>query len=140
MKLYHFTKAKHVSAIKLQGLLPQDDDHNMLAGKRAVWLTELPDTRLTDVESAEIFARSGECPKAWLRSDVPLTRLTVRIGTHDRKLVRYLPWLRKNPWDGSPDLDDDLTQGRVSAANWIYFGTITPDKIIECISEGLGRS
>jgi hypothetical protein len=137
-RLYHFTKAENVAAIRAQGILPRDDVENMAAGERIVWLTELPDTTLTDVEQAEIFERIGERPGRWLKygTDEPLTRLTVRIGTHDRKLVRYLPWLRKHDWNGRPDPNDALMRSRVPAANWIYFGTIAPDKIVECVGEG----
>ncbi len=136
MKLYHFTNVTNVAAIKANGLWPSDDEHQMVGGKRVVWLTELPDTRITEAESAKVFARTGEHARQWLKfgDKVPLARLTVRIGTHDRKLVQYLPWLRKNPWPGCPGLDDAFVRGRIMTANWIFLATSRRTKLLRATS------
>jgi hypothetical protein len=52
------------------------------------------------------------------------------LGSHDRKLFRHIPWLRKYWTEEEPE--HPMFKTRFAQANWIYFGTITPDKIIAC--------
>ena len=44
------------------------------------------------------------------------------------KLVRYLPWLRRHPFNGMPEVSDAF---EAMHRWWIYFGTIPPEKITE---------
>ena len=66
-------------------------------------------------------------PGNWL-PECPV-RLTVKIPTHDRKLVPYMRWLRKNDSTYRPD-DPDKAFAALMNRWWVYFGTIPPDKII----------
>jgi hypothetical protein len=130
MKLYHFTAPECLASIRERGLLPRANlrPNDMANGESVVWLTEMSDTRMTAAESALWTEWSGERTNLWFGFDTePLARLMVKLGTHDRKLVRYLAWARKYE-----ALEHPMFKTRYARANWLYFGTITPDKIIEC--------
>jgi hypothetical protein len=125
--LYHFTKLMNVPGIKADGLRPSSESENSL-GKDVVWLTELTTRRLTDTARAEMNSWH------WLPvgNGRNVMRFTVRIGSHDRKLVRYEPWLRRQKLTAGHDTDC----GRAIVASWwMYFGVIHPSRIIECIAE-----
>src|SRR5690349_5320890 len=96
MLLYHFTKFETLPAITRDGLIPSEDDPlmPMIGGNKVVWLTEATSTSLSERDRVRMLERTGEPVTEWL-PDCP-ARVTVRIPAHDRKLVRYVPWLRKH--------------------------------------------
>ena len=106
-------------------------DLDLVNGESVVWLTELADTRMTAAECELAIYYGGDDGNGyWFGQGKPLARLTIRIPSHDRKLFRYVSWARKH--DIEEKLENSLFETRFAQANWIYFGTITPDKIIAC--------
>jgi len=85
--------------------------------ERGVWLTECETTRATADESAAFFKTRGEWRQYWLYAftDKRVARITVRIGDHDQRLVRF----------DAKTADYD----RISSRTWLYTRTLTPDKI-----------
>jgi len=134
MKLYHFTQADYLPSIRESGLLPSEpsiSDLDLVNGESVVWLTELANTRMTAAECEQAIASGNEDNDGhWFGRGKPLARLTLRIPSHDRKLVRYVSWARKHAIEEK--LENPLFKTRFAQANWIYFGIITPDKIIAC--------
>jgi hypothetical protein len=132
MKLYHFTHADNLPSIRESGLSPSEpsiSDLDMVNGESVVWLTELSDTPMTAEEREQMIAFCGDdCNGHWIGHGLPLVRLTLRIPSHDRKLIRYMSWKRRH----ASDLIVARHTARFAQANWIYFGTLTPDKIIAC--------
>ena len=132
MILYQFTPADRVEQILEDGLLPYYDTRNMVGGEEVVWLTERTDTRLTAAETAAVFERTGDVMEHWLSNSTHRNvRLTVRIPSHDRRLVRYRPWLRKHWRPGMPHPEDKCMDFTKADAHWIYIGEIPPSKIVE---------
>jgi len=130
MILYHFTAPTNVESILRQGLMPaQRFDSALGYGRNAVWLTTKPTREISERHKVlwrerrpDLYSDSQE----WLPAAT--VRLSVRIPSHDRKLVQYVPWLRKHPWEDCPDIDDEIV--RVGMKDfWIYFGVITPDRL-----------
>jgi hypothetical protein len=140
MILYHFTPADLVEQILEDGLLPYHGANNMAGGAEVVWLTERTDTRCTAAETAAMFERSGEVFEHWLFNSTHrnVVRLTVRIPSHDRRLFRYRPWLRKHWRPGMPE--HKWTGYGGGDAHWIYFGEIPPSKIVERSAPAWARS
>jgi hypothetical protein len=134
VKLYHFTSADCLTLIRERGLLPSEpsiNDHDLMDGESVVWLTELADTRMTAAECEQANYHGGDDGNGhWFGHGKPLARLTLRIPSHDRKLVRYMSWARKHAIEEK--LDNPLFKTRFAQANWIYLGIIAPDKIIAC--------
>ena len=132
MKLYHFTRKESLPSILQTGIkanpLAFGNCETIEGLKRqcGVWLTELDSLFITAEERAAMFKHSGKIYRGWLGSqmddqcDVVFpVRLTVRIGDHDRRLIKF---------DNSgiiPEID------RVSSRTWLYLRTITPDKFID---------
>jgi hypothetical protein len=132
MILYHFTPADLVEQILEDGLLPYHDLRNMLGGAEVVWLTERTDTRCTAADTAGIFEWSGEVMEHWLSfAQRKVVRLAVRMPSHDRRLFRYRPWLRKHWRPGMPHPDNKYMDFTGANAHWIYFGEIPLSKIVE---------
>ena len=96
----------------------------MLGGKPVVWLTEATTTEWTKADRAKFESRGLERTASWLPDCS--ARLTIRIGSHDRKLARYVPWLRRHPFVDMPEPSDFEAMEQW----WIYLGTIPRDKIV----------
>jgi hypothetical protein len=137
MILYHFTNPVNIAGIAIRGLEPGGDDPFMTKGKPVVWLTEAPDTAMTE-QQAEQFAIRG-CVRAagssWLtgKGDDSLIRLTVSLEPNSSRLAHYLTWLdrecRKDGFD--PVRARSRLVLEIAEQWWIYFGTIPPSKIID---------
>jgi hypothetical protein len=133
MILYHFTPLENVPMIKAEGILPLDVGGYMTGGSGGlVWLTERPTTRLPDAE--RVALKSGASVNEWLGRG-PTARFTVRIGSHDRRLVRYEHWLRaQKSWDRTFTIPPKLKT--ICASFWMYFGVIPPERFVECDKAG----
>ncbi|SHG79106.1 hypothetical protein [Bradyrhizobium erythrophlei] len=131
MILYHFTRAERAEQILKHGLLPAGDRHNMLGGAEVVWLTEREVLRMSAAERKAVYERSGQILRSWLYSEMEdeVVRLSVRIPSHDRRLERYMPWLRKHWRPGMPNPYDSFWRRNVMEAHWIYDGEIAPSSI-----------
>ena len=132
MILYHFTLAERTEQILRDGLLPAVDSNNMVGGAEVVWLTERTDLIISASERAVIYERSGKHITKWLSypSEKPMVRMAVRIPGHNRRLVRYRPWLRMHWRHGMPDPDTRFMK-YTPDTHWIYFGEIPPSAITE---------
>ena len=100
VELYHFTSADCLPLIRERGILPSEpsiSDLDLMNGESVVWLTELTDTRMTPAECEQAICYGGDDGNGhWFGQGKPLARLTLRIGSHDPKLVRYVSWARKH--------------------------------------------
>ena len=123
MILYHFTTTDRVRSICETGIkaLPftfgNCETVEGIRRERGIWLTECETTRMTADESAASFRMCGEWRQYWMHAftDKRVARITVRIGDHDQRLVRFDAKIA--------DFD------RFSSRTWLYTRTLTPDKI-----------
>ena len=84
---------------------------------------------MTAAECVQVAVYCGNDQNGhWLGHGEPQARLTLRIGSHDRRLFRHIQWLRKY-WT-EEELEHPMLRTRFAKANWIYFGTIAANKII----------
>jgi hypothetical protein len=128
MILYHFTRPEHLEAILRDGLKAScaNEANDMTDGRPVVWLTER-DTLVPTLKVRKMFLSRGllygpGCSNLFNST----VCLRVVFEGRDRRLKRFLPWLRKHP--GGKDPDDALLR-ESQADDWIYFGDISPDKI-----------
>jgi len=143
MILYQ-TIRERAEQILREGLLPAGDRHNMLGGAEVVWLTRRKVLRMTAAERAVVYNRSGQIFRSWLFNTIEneVVRLSVRIPSHDRRLERYVPWLRTHWRPGMPDPYDSILGHNGMQAHWIYHGEIPPSNICavdiarSCFSQG----
>jgi hypothetical protein len=126
MLLHHFTHADLLPLIEERGLVPRADVNLMTPGDQpVVWLTEQTSLRIQKAE------RIGDWDKdEWLVGGT--ARVTVRIPTHDRKLARYIPWLKKH---GAPGVDPEMASATIARHWWVYFGSIPRDQIVGCTAD-----
>jgi hypothetical protein len=131
MILYHFTQPDNVQAILRHGLVPAEHFDSMLGyGRNAVWLTASPTLELPECMKALMKQRRPDLyskDQTWLPNAT--ARFQVRVPSHDRKLVHYVSWLkRQKPCEGMPDIEDELIS--VGTRDfWVYFGTISPSAL-----------
>jgi hypothetical protein len=132
MILHHFTLTDRVDQIMRDGLTPSYDRHEMLGGAEVVWLTEKTVLRATPSERRAIYFRSGQLYRSWMYNTIEdqVSRLSIRIPSHDRKLFKYHLWLRKHSRPGMPYPYDEVMLHNGMTAHWIYFGEIPPSAIV----------
>lgn len=131
MILHHFTLAERVEQILKEGLLPAGDRYNMLGGAEVVWLTEREVLRMSAAERMAVYERSGQMLRSWLYSEMEneVVRISVRIPSRDRRVERYVPWLRKHWRPGMPNPYDSILRRNGMESHWIYHGEIPPSSI-----------
>jgi hypothetical protein len=126
MILYHFTRPECLDAILRDGLKANKatEKNNMTGGRPAVWLTTRG-TLVPSLKTRKIMLSRGVLfgPKSSNLPDATVC-LSVTIGERDRKLHRFLPWLRKR----HRGLSDPLLEEN-SADDWVYFGDIPPNRL-----------
>lgn len=117
MKLYHFTLQRNVESIRANGLIP--------GAEGVVWLTTDPATIHASDLNGNLLAHAHDC------------RITLVIPSHDRQLISWQRWLRKqggveevehylrNPYLGAE-------RARHTIEDWYrYRGVVAP----ECFRE-----
>ena len=157
LTLYHFTLRERLPSIREYGLIPHMDIQGITFGRPVVWLTKQPANFdiPTDAERVWLervwlapsaikavkreYRRRENCLK-WCGDRV--TRLTVNLSPHNRRLKHFAPWVQKL----SAECDDktreanyclDLEPTPSMRAGWyVYLGTIPPQKIVAITEEG----
>ncbi len=126
MKLYHFTSPNALSAIRRHGLTVGDVPTDALVkskGLIAIWLT--------DASAPEGHGLGG-------RIDKKRCRLEVAVDTSDSKLMRWADWSTVNVTSGVVRALKE-NDGHAWQSWFLYFGWISPDKIIRVLDRDTGR-
>ena len=146
-KLYHYTRPARVLLIAAEGLKPFASKHHgfMTGGIPVVWLTQESNI----IRTAADIIRETDGPPVMSNDDA---RLTVRLGRHDKRLMRYGDFLRKHNYivfvdngrghacnpdaPADPEGGIELVSFRSWALDrwWVYLGEIPQRKIDEAIS------
>jgi hypothetical protein len=143
MKLFHYTNPRNYLRIAASGITPHASDENayMTGGVPVVWLTQQASNVATAEYLALMVKSYGEVMAKRKVGELMFggtARLTVNLPRHDKRLVRYLDFLRE------PDMAA-IREGLLPEALrswWVYLGTIPPRRIepvpaalmFECLS------
>jgi hypothetical protein len=128
MILYHFTDPVNLLRIASGGLEPRANPENkfMTGDVPVVWLTR-QDSNIATADDVTYFkVRDTEVKEgAFLFGGK--ARLAVELQRHDRRLIRYLDFIKKS--GGNAAQVQDRISPRAAAAWWIYAGPIPRHKI-----------
>jgi len=146
MLLYHFTCVEHLAAILRDGLSRGEVPFSPTLVGNAVNLTSdsLPEGNgvfqgglLTEQEGAKVTELNGvELPVGARWPDKTAVRITVKIPSSDRNLIKWEPFARQRL---EPEWIAALHEGQKPGGWWLYFGTIPPSSFTEvCGRQGNG--
>jgi hypothetical protein len=127
MKLFHYTNPGTYLGIAASGITPHASDENafMTGGVPVVWLTRQASNVVTAEYLALMVKSYGEeMAKRKVGESMfgGTARLTVNLARHDKRLVRYLDFLRE---PGMAAIREGLLPEALRSW-WVYFGTIHP--------------
>lgn len=134
MILYHFTYPEVLDAIMKEGLVASNDNHenDVTFGRKVVWFISNVESWLTPtLEFRQQMLKQGQLLTESYRNLPQATVcLSVRIGSHDRKLVHYFTWFRKHhPENYLAVINAPITAHTGMSKYWIYLGNVPPSKL-----------
>lgn len=139
MLLYHFTARRYLDLIMAQGLTKGSVELSASEAIHGIWFTTSPvpvgigcqSGGIPTLEQKQAMARLGMIPWAMINADLVWpdkreVRITVKLNSNDRRLVRWDRWSRKH---AAPEVRTGLIAADGSGyKGWhVFFGTVAPE-------------